>query len=50
MTFLDEQGDNIRVYTNDGSLDLTYAELQDKDLLMAKVGARFGKEAMASAN
>ncbi len=50
MTFLDEQGDNIRVYTTDGSMDLTYAELQDKDLLMAKVGARFGKEAMASAN
>lgn len=50
MTFLDERGDNIRVYTDDGSMDLTYAELQDKDLLMAKVGVRFGKEAMASAN
>lgn len=50
MTFLDERGDNIRVYTSDGSMDLTYAELQDKDLLMAKVGVRFGKEAMASAN
>ncbi|MCB9183050.1 MAG: DUF3332 family protein [Flavobacteriales bacterium] len=50
MTFLDDQGDNVRVYTSDGSMDLTYAELQDKDLLMARMGARFGKEAMASAN
>lgn len=50
MTFLDEQGDNIRVYTASGSMDLTYTELQDRDLMMAKLGARFGSEAMASAN
>ena len=31
-------------------MDLTYAELQDKDLVMAKLGARFGNEAMAQAN
>lgn len=50
LTFLDEQGDHIRVYGADGSMDLTYAELQDKDLVMAKLGARFGNEAMAQAN
>lgn len=50
ITFLDEQGDQIRVYGADGSMDLTYAELQDKDLVMAKLGARFGNEALAKAN
>jgi hypothetical protein len=50
LTFLDEQGDRIRVYGADGSMDLTYAELQDKDLVMAKLGARFGNEAMALAD
>lgn len=39
ITFLDEQGDHLRVYTDAGSMDLTYSELQDKDLLMAKLGS-----------
>jgi hypothetical protein len=50
LTFLDEQGDRLRVYTGQGSMDLTYADLQDQDLVMAKLGARFGHEALASAN
>lgn len=49
LTFLDEQGDHIRVYTNDGSMDLAYTDLQDKDLVMAKLDARIGHETMASA-
>ncbi|MFN3874487.1 MAG: hypothetical protein ACK4L7_01075, partial [Flavobacteriales bacterium] len=49
ITFIDEQGDLLRVHTPQGSIDLTYAELQDKDLALAKLGARFGTEAMAMA-
>ena len=49
MTFLDDQAENIRVYTDNGTMDLTAAELQDKGLLLARVKQCTG-EAMASAN
>jgi len=49
MTFLDDQAENIRVYTENGTMDLTAAELQDKGLLLARVKQCTG-EAMAAAN
>ncbi|MBK8500432.1 MAG: DUF3332 family protein [Flavobacteriales bacterium] len=36
MTFLDEQGESVRVYTDNGSMDLASAELLDTSVLMAR--------------
>ncbi len=47
MTFLDDQAQNIRVYTDNGTMDLSATELQNKDLLMARISSHTC-EAMAS--
>jgi len=39
MTFLDDRAENIRVYTNQGTMDLATAELGNKDLMLAKFRA-----------
>lgn len=49
MTFLDDHAEDIRVYTNNGTLDLTATDLQDKDLLLARVQQCTG-EALAVAH
>jgi len=49
MGFLDAEGENVRLYTDFGTLDMAAADLQDQDLLMARLG-NCKSEAMASAN
>ena len=49
MGFLDAEGENVRLYTDFGTVDMAAADLQDQDLLMAKIGACKG-DPMASAN
>lgn len=49
MGFLDAEGENVRVYTNFGTMDMAAADLQNEELLLAKFGECKG-EAMASAN
>lgn len=49
MGFLDAEGENVRVYTDFGTIDMAAADLQDNDVLMAKLG-ECTSEAMASAN
>lgn len=39
MTFLDDRAENVRVYTDNGSVDLAVAEMSNTDALMAKFGA-----------
>ncbi len=49
MGFLDAEGENVRLYTDFGTLDMATADLQDHDLFVAKLGACTGEE-LASAN
>lgn len=49
MGFLDAEGENVRVYTDFGTIDMAAADLQDSDVLMAKLG-ECKSEAMASAD
>lgn len=49
MSFLDDRAEVVRVYTDNGSLDLATADLNNKDVVMAKLGATKGLET-ASAN
>ncbi len=49
LGFLDAQGENVRLYTDFGTMDMAAADLKDQDLLMAKLGECKG-EAMASTN
>jgi len=38
MTFLDERAENVRVYTDNGTVDLAVSEMTDSDALMARFG------------
>ena len=38
MTFLDAQAEHVRIYTENGSVDLAASDLQDRELLFAKSG------------
>jgi hypothetical protein len=49
MGFLDAEGENVRLYTDFGTMDMATADLQNEELLMAKLSECKG-EAMASAN
>jgi hypothetical protein len=49
MGFLDAEGENVRLYTDFGTIDMAATDLQDSDVLMAKLG-ECKSEAMASAN
>lgn len=49
MGFLDTQGNDVRLYTDFGTIDMAATDLQDSDVLMAKLG-ECKSEAMASAN
>jgi len=42
MSFLDDRAEVVRVYTDNGSLDLATADLNNKDVVMAKLGATKG--------
>jgi hypothetical protein len=37
LGFLDEQGEQVRLYTDAGSIDMAAADLQNKEVLMAKL-------------
>jgi len=47
MTFLDDQAVNIRLHTDGGDIDMPSAILEDRDLLLAKLG-ECGLDARAS--
>lgn len=49
LGFLDAQGNDVRVYTDMGTMDMAAADLTNHDVLMAKLGECKG-EAMAAAN
>jgi hypothetical protein len=49
LGFLDEQGDNVRLYTDMGTIDMAAADLKNENVLMAKLGECKG-EAMAAAH
>lgn len=49
VSFLDAKGENVRVYTGNGAVDMATTDMQDKDLLMAKFNADKGL-VTASAN
>ncbi len=49
MSFLDDRAEVVRVYTDNGTLDLATADLNNKDVVMAKLGATKGL-VTASAN
>lgn len=49
MGFLDAQGNDVRLYTDFGTVDMAASDLADHDVLMAKLGECKG-EAMAAAN
>lgn len=38
MTFLDERAETVRVYMDNGTMDLATADLQNKDMVMARLG------------
>lgn len=38
MTFLDERAETVRVYMDNGTMDLATADLQNKDVVMARLG------------
>lgn len=40
MTFLDDQAKHVLVYTHNGTMEITAADMQDRDVLMAKLAAR----------
>ena len=46
MTFLDAEGDRVRLYTTTGTVDLAMSDLTNEELLLAKFGAQ-RNEAMA---
>ncbi|MBP6574343.1 MAG: DUF3332 family protein [Flavobacteriales bacterium] len=46
MTFLDAEGDQVRLYTTTGTVDLAMSDLTNEELLLAKFGAQ-RNEAMA---
>lgn len=48
MTFLDDRAENVRVYTENGSIDLAVSEMTDSDVLMAKFGAPASGDAMCA--
>jgi hypothetical protein len=48
MTFLDDRAENVRVYTDNGSVDMAAAELTDSDALMARFGAPVSGDAMCA--
>ncbi|MBK7383246.1 MAG: DUF3332 family protein [Flavobacteriales bacterium] len=39
MTFLDDQAEHVLVYTDNGTMEITAADMQDRDVLMAKLGS-----------
>ena len=49
MTFLDDQAEAVRVYSDHGTMDLATSDLQNKDLMIAKFNANKGL-VTASAN
>lgn len=49
LGFLDEQGDELRLYTDFGTIDMAAADLKNEQVLMAKLGECKG-EAMAAAH
>lgn len=49
LGFLDEQGDDVRLYTDMGTIDMAAADLKNEQVLMAKLGECKG-EAMAAAH
>ena len=49
LGFLDEQGDDVRLYTDMGTIDMAAADLKNEQVLMAKLGECTG-EAMAAAH
>jgi hypothetical protein len=49
MTFLDDRAENVRVYTDNGTVDLSTDELADMDVLRTRFKG-CGAEAMACAN
>jgi hypothetical protein len=38
MTFLDDRAEAVRVYVDNGTLDLATADLQHKEVVMARLG------------
>jgi hypothetical protein len=50
LGFLDEQGDQLRLYTDMGTIDMAAADLKNENVLMAKLGECKGEEAMAAAH
>ena len=42
VSFLDAKGENVRVYTGSGAVDMATTDMQDKDLLLAKFNANKG--------
>jgi hypothetical protein len=49
LGFLDEQGEQVRLYTDAGSIDMAAADLQNKEVLMAKL-SECGNGTMAAAH
>jgi hypothetical protein len=49
LGFLDEQGDELRLYTDFGTIDMAAADLKNEQVLMAKLGECKG-ETMAAAH
>lgn len=49
LGFLDEQGDELRLYTDYGTMDMAAADLKNEQVLMAKLGECKG-EALAAAH
>jgi hypothetical protein len=49
ITFLDDQAENVRIHTNNGTVELSTADLADQAALRAKFTG-CGSEGMASAN
>ena len=50
LGFLDEQGDELRLYTDFGTIDMAAADLKNEEVLLAKLGECKSNEAMAAAH
>ena len=50
LGFLDEQGEQVRLYTDVGTIDMATADLQNKEAVMARLGECKGVEALAAAH
>jgi hypothetical protein len=50
LGFLDAQGDELRLYTDFGTIDMAAADLKNEQVLLAKLGECKGEEAMAAAH